>query len=351
MHRGLFPLVLVFHSFLWALTRGDIRISCDLGETCVLPCSFKSSDEEVIHWTQEEPVKVAAHSYYYDKDQLGLQDKRFQGRTSLFLDQLSMRNASLQLRKVEIEDEGNYRCYISTKAGQEQSFIRLEVNAPVLKVSVVRTGDRTLICISEGIYPEPKLTWSTMPPSDVSLQSNPTVAQSKEKLYSISCLLTLTSNNLNPSCTVETRRNKKTMTLMERIHQHSYDETILTCPLPAAPLVTVIWRFGQSQEILRQDSNKDLLVSDKWKKHFDELSVSGDLILKELTPKEKGLYTCDASNSEETLRSETFLNIDERPEPSRDKSGTIAGVLCGVTAGLLLISIMVFCLRRRQTIS
>ncbi|CAN9506090.1 unnamed protein product [Ophioblennius macclurei] len=350
MYRSLFPLVFLFQSFLWALTRGDIRISCDLGETCVLPCSFKYSDEEVIHWIQEEPEKAAAHSYYYKKDQLGLQEKRFQGRTSLFLDQLSTGNASLQLRTVEIEDEGKYRCYTSTKAGQEHSFIQLEVNAPVLKVSVVRTGDRTLTCSSEGIYPEPKLTWSTMPPSDVSLQSKLTVDQSKEKLYSISCLLNLTSDNLNPSCTVETRRNKMTMTLMEQVNQDSDNDTKLSCKLPAAPLVTVIWRFGPSEEILRQDSNKDPLVSDKWKKHFVKLLDSGDLILKELTPKEKGLYTCEASNSEETLISETFLNIDERPEPSQpDKSGMIAGVVVGVISivAVLVVAFVVYSLWRR----
>uniref|UniRef100_A0A4W6G2M8 Immunoglobulin V-set domain-containing protein n=1 Tax=Lates calcarifer TaxID=8187 RepID=A0A4W6G2M8_LATCA len=68
---------------------------------------------------------LPVHSYYRNKDQFGLQDQFFRNRTSLFKDQISRGNASLQLTGVEVQDQGRYRCYTSTMRGKEESFINL----------------------------------------------------------------------------------------------------------------------------------------------------------------------------------------------------------------------------------
>uniref|UniRef100_A0A665UTR9 Immunoglobulin V-set domain-containing protein n=1 Tax=Echeneis naucrates TaxID=173247 RepID=A0A665UTR9_ECHNA len=67
------------------------------------------------------------HSYSESQDQLADQNQNYRGRTSLFKDQISRGNASLQLREVKVQDEGRYRCYTSTMRGNQEAFVELRV--------------------------------------------------------------------------------------------------------------------------------------------------------------------------------------------------------------------------------
>uniref|UniRef100_A0A3B3TMY8 Ig-like domain-containing protein n=1 Tax=Poecilia latipinna TaxID=48699 RepID=A0A3B3TMY8_9TELE len=136
-------------------------------------------------YLQMQRFPVSVHSFYSNQDQLGHQDQNFRGRTSLFLDQVSRGNASLLLRDVQLQDEGRYNCYISTTEGYKET---LEF-APVSDIRIHQDGNR-ITCSSEGIYPQPELTWSTEPPSNMALQNRTTVHQTEEKLYDISSSLT-----------------------------------------------------------------------------------------------------------------------------------------------------------------
>lgn len=82
--------------------------------------------------------------------------------------------------------------------------------APVSKINLEQEGNR-IICSSDGIYPEPKLTWSIEPPS------TPTVHQTEQQLYNISSSLTLSDGvpDVVHTCTVTTRSNKRTATLLK----------------------------------------------------------------------------------------------------------------------------------------
>lgn len=72
------------------------------------------------------------HSYYNDKDQVAHQDPHFQYRTSLFNDLIARGNASLQLTRLQIEDQGMFRCYTSTTTGgTNQTIINLSVTGRV----------------------------------------------------------------------------------------------------------------------------------------------------------------------------------------------------------------------------
>lgn len=71
--------------------------------------------------------EITIHSYYHGRDQLAYQDQRFKARTSLFLDQISKGDAALQLSRVELQDQGRYKCYTSTIAGNHESFININV--------------------------------------------------------------------------------------------------------------------------------------------------------------------------------------------------------------------------------
>ncbi|TDG97566.1 hypothetical protein EPR50_G00227170 [Perca flavescens] len=194
--------------------RGDAEVSCVFIESCILPCSFQSVGEAVIHWYQMTTKATLAHSYYHNQDQLGLQDQHFRGRTSLFKDQISRGNASLRLTGVEVQDQGRYKCYTSTITGNKELFINLKVDAPVDKVDIQQVENR-ITCSSEGIYPQPELTWSTSPPSNVSLENNPTVQQTEQLLYNITSSLIASVTDLVYSCTVSTRTNNRTATLFK----------------------------------------------------------------------------------------------------------------------------------------
>ncbi|XP_031596454.2 V-set domain-containing T-cell activation inhibitor 1-like isoform X1 [Oreochromis aureus] len=118
-----FLVVLIFQ---WTHARGDTEVSCIFMESCMLPCSYSGSDV-VINWTQVSAGDLNVHSFYNNQDQLKLQNEHFRGRTSLFNDQIPTGNASLQLTKVEVEDEGRYKCYTSTDGGNQESFINLKI--------------------------------------------------------------------------------------------------------------------------------------------------------------------------------------------------------------------------------
>uniref|UniRef100_A0A3P9HQV6 Immunoglobulin V-set domain-containing protein n=1 Tax=Oryzias latipes TaxID=8090 RepID=A0A3P9HQV6_ORYLA len=97
------------HLHICLLMFTDPEVSCQFGQSCILPCSFQAGQSLIIHWYHLTPTKTGVHSYYDNKDQWGHQDQRFRGRMSLFQDQFSKGNASLQLTGVMVQDEGPYQ--------------------------------------------------------------------------------------------------------------------------------------------------------------------------------------------------------------------------------------------------
>lgn len=102
----------------------DTNITCLIPDDCILPCSFRPTGTVVIHWYKQQ---IPVHSYYYNKDQFGLQNKHFSGRTALFNSQIPHGNASLLLKRVKVQDKGRYKCYTSTRKGNQELFVNLDV--------------------------------------------------------------------------------------------------------------------------------------------------------------------------------------------------------------------------------
>uniref|UniRef100_A0A3B3YAU1 Ig-like domain-containing protein n=1 Tax=Poecilia mexicana TaxID=48701 RepID=A0A3B3YAU1_9TELE len=179
------------------------------GQNCILPCNVDPSSDTIIHWDLITSGGHNVHSYYDTEDQLGRQDQQFKGRTSLFKDLISRGNGSLRLTGVKIQDEGRYSCYSSTERGSRKTFIQLKVEGRLASIVLV---ENRIICSSEWIYPQPELSWSVYPPSELEINSPTMVHQTEEQLYSISSSL-LVSDRLYDqtySCTVSSSRNKKT---------------------------------------------------------------------------------------------------------------------------------------------
>uniref|UniRef100_A0A3B3I0K3 Ig-like domain-containing protein n=1 Tax=Oryzias latipes TaxID=8090 RepID=A0A3B3I0K3_ORYLA len=188
----------------------DAEVSCQFGQSCILPCRFTPGDDLVIHWFKMTPTNTKVHSYYDNKDHLEHQHQRFRGRTSLFQNQISKGNASLQLTGVMVQDEGPYRCLTSTITETGEFDINMKVYAPPQKINMKQTENQ-IICSSDGIYPEPDLSWSISPPSSRTFQNTTRVQETEELLYNISSSLTLSDgeDDLDYICTISTPSNQR----------------------------------------------------------------------------------------------------------------------------------------------
>uniref|UniRef100_A0A665X6T0 Ig-like domain-containing protein n=1 Tax=Echeneis naucrates TaxID=173247 RepID=A0A665X6T0_ECHNA len=326
--RCLFVLI-----FLCSSTGADTEVSCVFMESCILPCSFQGGTDVVIHWIHVTAGDVQIHSYYYNTDQLAHQDQHFKGRTSMFKDQISRGNASLQLAEVKIQDQGRYKCYTSTIRGNKESYINLKINAPVERVKLEPVENK-ITCSSEMIYPEPELTWSTSPPSNMNFDMKPEVQRTEELLYNISSSLILSDPDVNYTCTVSTGSSRKRASWFKPISLvGSFAETVIQCSDSNTKITDLIWRFNHTEIILIQTRpDVPCTVSERWKQQVKGVSESASLLLQNLSSHHEGIYSCELSDAGETLISNNFLRIKESPETSENK---------GVTKGLVLGAVLV----------
>uniref|UniRef100_UPI003AAAC1C5 uncharacterized protein n=1 Tax=Centroberyx gerrardi TaxID=166262 RepID=UPI003AAAC1C5 len=351
---------LVVVSLIWSVTlaRGDSRFSCVFMDSCILPCSFQPDTEEIIHWIQLTAGSPPVHSYYSGQDQLGHQAARFRGRTSLFRDQISRGNASLRLSEVNLQDESRYKCYTSTTRGNKETFISLEVEAPVGKVDIQQV-ENTVTCSSKGIYPAPELTWSTSPPSDPILQKPTTVQKNHQQLFDISSFLLISTNNTQTAyfCTVSTgsSRRKATLSQLPPVTVSSNTDTSIPCNDKTSDLrrFSIAWRFNHSETILTQPSTQtqtqtqtQVQVQEQWKQQVKGLSESGSLELQALSQKREGTYTCELSDAEETLITNTLLKID--PAEQTGGPNIVAIIVVPVLLVLfIIVVVLVIFLKKR----
>uniref|UniRef100_A0A674B2M1 Ig-like domain-containing protein n=1 Tax=Salmo trutta TaxID=8032 RepID=A0A674B2M1_SALTR len=308
---------------------GDVYVTCVFSEDCVMPCSFKPGSEEVIHWLK--PVgDLTVHSYYYSTDQLQQQSLHYRRRTALFNDQIHKGNASLLLSAITLQDQGRYKCYTSTIQGNKVSFINISVEAPVHLVNI-QLSDDIITCSSKGIYPEPKLTWSTNLTSD-----KPPLIYTKvddRGLYDITSTKQFSRDRTN-ICTVTSGRRGETATVRQQdlVQCSPSSEVSIPCRIPQSDLLTfnLTWRFNQIVNILTATYTKgtpQMNINDQWKEQVQDMSESGSLQLHRLTVIHQGIYSCELYTSRDTHLFLTYLEIT----PDKLSAGTIVVVVLVVT--------------------
>ncbi|XP_045566544.1 V-set domain-containing T-cell activation inhibitor 1 isoform X1 [Salmo salar] len=356
--RGLLSVVIL----LWTVTftdGRDIDVTCVFSEDCVLPCSFQPGSEEVIHWLQPEDKDLTVHSYYYSTDQLKQQSQPYRGRTALFNDQIPKGNASLLLRGITLQDQGRYKCYTSTIKGNKESCVNIAVEAPVRLVDI-QLSDDIITCSSTGIYPEPKLTWSTDPPSDLSfdpgtIQNSTSIKVDDRGLYDITSTKQFSRDRTN-ICTVTSGTVERTATLKQQdpVQGSPSSEVSILCSVSQSDLLTfdLTWRFKQTDTILTSsytNGTPQMQVDDQWKEQVQSLSDSGSLQLHKLTMVHQGTYSCELSTARDTHLILTYLQIT--PDKLSDVSdGLSPGSITGIAAAIIaaaIIAAAVICFRLR----
>ncbi|XP_043961155.1 CD276 antigen-like [Gambusia affinis] len=271
-------------------------VSCLLNQNCILPCQFENRITDM-KWQHENSLIVS-----YDH-RGSRSSESFRSRVSLFEDQISRGNGDLLLRGVKVDDEGEYVCSATINGVYYGHFVLLTVEAPVSDIRIHQDGNR-ITCSSEGIYPQPELTWSTEPPSNTVLQNRTTVHQTEEKLYDISSSLTVPENETDwiYSCTIRTRKNQRRATLAE-----PGAEVTICCTSLNISKSSLVWRFNQRQIILTKTDRNISSISEDWRKHVRKVSASGSLTLQDVTSDQEGVYSCELSHDEETIITHLYL--------------------------------------------
>ncbi|CDQ82551.1 unnamed protein product [Oncorhynchus mykiss] len=268
------------------------------------------------------------------------------------------KNASLLLRGITLQDQGRYKCYTSTIKGNMESFINIAVEAPVRLVDI-QLSDDIITCSSTGIYAEPKLTWSTDPPSDLSfdpgtIQNSTSIKVDDQGLYDITSTKQF-SRNLTNICTVTSGTVERTATLKQQdpVQGSLSSEVSIPCSVSQSDLLTfdLTWTFKQIVTILTSTSTNgtaQMYVVDKWKEQVQNLSDSGSLQLHKLTMVHQGTYSCELSTARDTHLILTYLQIT--PDKLSDVSdglspGSITGI---IIAAVIIAAVICYLLRVSQ---
>ncbi|XP_049448139.1 HERV-H LTR-associating protein 2 [Epinephelus fuscoguttatus] len=299
----------------------DANVTCIIPEDCILPCSFRPTGTVVIHWYKQQ---IPVHSYYYNKDQFGLQNKHFSGRTCLFNSHIPHGNASLLLRRVKVQDKGRYKCYTSTRKGNQEIFVNLEVKALIQSVNMEMT-DEMVTCSSHNIYPLPQVTWATDPPSAQEALENSIIKTTDHKgLFTVESTLRILGNvsNYTYFCSFIAADKTQVWTAsgknQESITQEEGHALSIPCIAPHSPQnFSLTWTFTSSIEptvILRYDT-KTRHTFDLWEGQAEldqDLLLLGDgslLLHKPDIEEHSGTYTCTFSGLQSRHVVQTHVNI------------------------------------------
>lgn len=180
-----------------------------LGEDIILPCSFDSGPNVVIHWKNQD---TSVYSYYKDSDQLENQDPRYVNRTSLFRGEIHNGNASLTFRRLTLQDEGIYVCYVGTSLGKVTKKVVLKVGAfvtPVMKYEK-NTTNSFLICSVLSVFPYPIITWKVDKNTFISENNGKEVGSLGP--FHINSRVNITGSNSSYQCAIENPLLKQTWT-------------------------------------------------------------------------------------------------------------------------------------------
>ncbi|XP_028420692.1 butyrophilin-like protein 2 [Perca flavescens] len=211
----------VKHKYLILMCKGQSQLTgssivATLGNDIILPYQLEPVEDATdltLEWTRSDLDPRFVHVWRSGKELVSKKHKSFEGRTSLFVDELMSGNISLKLSKVKLADRGTYRCFIPGL--DRQSFVQLHVGAvssPVISlVGLDRDkGGVVLQCESEGWYPEPEVLWLDGEGNLLSA-GPPETVRGPDDLYTVSSSVTVEKRPSNRfTCRVQQKDTNQT---------------------------------------------------------------------------------------------------------------------------------------------
>ncbi|KAM8746706.1 butyrophilin-like protein 9 isoform 3-T4 [Acanthopagrus schlegelii] len=193
-------------------------IVATVGEDVVLPAYLHPATNALrvtVEWTRPDLSPRFVHVLRQGVKLIGNYPS-YEGRTSLFTDELKSGKISLKLSRVRISDEGRYRCFIPEL--DKDHVIQLVVGAassPV--VQKTKNSSRVVLqCNSTGWYPEPEVFWLDGEGNLLSAGPTETV-RGPDDLYTVSSRVTVEKRHSN-SFTCRVQQNHTNQTRETHIH-------------------------------------------------------------------------------------------------------------------------------------
>ncbi|KAM8822860.1 CD276 antigen isoform 1-T1 [Spinachia spinachia] len=355
----------------------DVFMTCMVSEECVLPCSFQPGGEETVEWFKQE---VMVYKFRREQDgdrgndgnysdsskqqRRGPESQQLAGRASVLPQLVSRGNATLVVSGSGLKDRGTYRCHVHTSRGEHNAKVIVKVEAPIRGLSLELSrlsGYEEMKCTVRDVFPAPRVSWATEPPTFQALRPVTRVLANKRGLYTVDSRLKRLSGqpDLVYVCKVTTSYGGPawTSSLREReIRGTEGKDLTIPCSAPSylhRPFLD--WSFSDRKDpshILTYDSRTGHSASSApWGDHveLDGFRVPfGDGSLRLMDPKPSehtGSYTCVFSLQHNTHTERSDVTI-EPPPGGRSSSGQpsywwIVGLVVAVLVGAL-VSMLVY---------
>nr|XP_055038191.1 butyrophilin subfamily 3 member A1-like [Misgurnus anguillicaudatus] len=184
------------------------------GEDVILPCSLKPNISAVdmrVEWFRLDLKDSVVHLYEDHEDKNTNQLQSYRERTEVFKDELQKGNTSLKLSRVQISDEGLYKCFIEYKSWSDDITVDLRVEETVGRPPLITvdgfdvSGGLHLQCESKGWYPEPELVW--LDSEGVTLTSETTDKQRETDGFRVKRMITVYNRDSKYHCRVKLGRH------------------------------------------------------------------------------------------------------------------------------------------------
>lgn len=342
----------------------DAVVTCFVSEDCLLPCSFRPAGGETVEWLRQDAVVYKfqlSNASDEDNDEDDDDDKDtpdedvvkhspLAGRASVTPQLISRGNATLTLRRSGLKDRGTYRCRVRSAEGQHDARVIVKVEAPIrglfLELSRL-SGYEEMKCTVRDVFPAPRVTWETEPPTFESLRPVTRMLADSKGLYTVDSRLRRLTGlpDLIYICKVTTSYGGQawTTSLRERVIKGVQGKDLsLPCSAPTyLNQPSLRWSFSNGEDsshILTYDSRSgDSVSTPPWDSHveLDGFRVPfGDGSLRLMDPgtsDHSGSYTCVFSVPRGTHIERNDVII-EGPAGQRGSSGAasywwILGVL------------------------
>uniref|UniRef100_M3ZR88 HERV-H LTR-associating 2b, tandem duplicate 1 n=1 Tax=Xiphophorus maculatus TaxID=8083 RepID=M3ZR88_XIPMA len=334
----------------------DVAVICFNSEDCVLPCSFRPGQNETVEWFRQGAL---VYRFNRNGSKETFKAPQLADRVFVSAQQISNGNATLILRRSAPQDRGMYSCHVQTSAGQHTTKVILKVEAPIRGLFLEQSrlsGYEEIKCFVPDVFPAPRVTWATEPPTFEDLRPVTRKHAKENGLFSVDSRLTKLKGrpDLIYICKMTTSYSRSTWTASLREREIAGTEGRDLTILCAAPTYlknpSLYWTFSRGDNstlILSYNSQSDRQVSaPSWDGHL-ELDIYkakfGDGSLRLMDPRRSehsGSYACEFSEkfSRHVERSQVTISIrDSHGQRSVEQKPSYWWILGVVAAGLVLV--------------